>query len=293
MEHQPVLVAEVMSFLDDGGGVETLLDATIGLGGHAREFLLEHPEGQVIGIDRDADMIERARGRLQPFADRVRLHHAPFSRMSDVLAAEGREAVDAVLFDFGVSSPQLDLPERGFSFRQDGPLDMRMDRGQVTTAADLVNGMRETDLANLLFELGGERSSRRVAAAIVAERRREPITTTRRLAEVVRRAVRGRGRIDAATRTFQALRMAVNDELGEIERGLDAAAAHLRPGGRLVAISFHSGEDRIVKRFLRGDERLEVLTKKVVRPSAAERRRNPRARSSRLRAAQRGRDTDA
>ncbi len=289
MEHEPVLVEEALGFLD---GVRTLLDATVGLGGHTAAFLDAFSEGRVIGIDRDAEILESTRARLADFSDRVRLHHAAFADLTSVLDEEGLDTIDAVLFDFGVSSPQLDVAERGFSFKHDGPLDMRMDRSRGETAADLVNTMREDELGNLIYELGGERSSRRVAAAIIAERRKAPIETTGRLASIVRRAVRGRSRIDASTRTFQALRIAVNDELGQIRAGLEAATARLRPGGRLIAIAFHSGEDRIVKRFLRADERLDVLTKKVVRPGEGERRRNRRARSSRLRAAQR-RNTDA
>jgi 16S rRNA (cytosine1402-N4)-methyltransferase len=196
-------------------------------------------------------------------------------------------AVDAALFDLGVSSPQLDTAERGFSFRLEGPLDMRMDRSLEGTAADLVNRLPETELGNLIYELGDERHSRRIAAVIVAERRREPIRTTTRLAEIVRRAVRGRGRIDAATRTFQALRIAVNREIEQLREGLAAAAGRTKPGGRLLVLSFHSGEDRVAKGFFRSDERLRVLTKKVVRATAAEARENPRARSARLRVAER------
>ena len=232
-------------------------------------------------------MLKAAKERLHDLRSRVHLHHAAFADLEETLDRAGLGPVDAVLFDLGVSSPQLDQPERGFSFRHDGPLDMRMDRTGGRTAADLVNGLSERDLGHLIYELGGERSSRRVAAAIVAERRREPIATTGRLAEIVRRAVRGRGRIDAATRTFLALRMAVNDELEQLRHGLDAAASRVRPGGRILAISFHSGEDRIVKNFFRGDPRLDVLTKKVFMPGAAEARANRRARSAKLRAAER------
>ena len=238
----------------------------------------------MIGIDRDEDILEETRRWLAVFGDRVELHHSAFRDLATVL---GDRQVDGVLFDFGASSAQLDDPARGFSFREDGPLDMRMDRTQEETAADLVNRLPEHDLANLIYELGEERASRRVAAAIVAERRREPIRTTARLATIVRRAVRKRGRIDAATRTFQALRMAVNSELEQIEAGLEAATGVLRPGGRLLTIAFHSGEDRIAKRFLRADARLEVLTKKTIRPGRNEVAGNRRARSSRLRAAER------
>jgi len=285
VEHRPVLLAEVLGFLA-GTDLRLVLDATVGLGGLARAVLEAYPEVRVVGLDWDTDMLKAARERLGDLQARVQLHHAAFADLEETLDRAGLESVDAALFDLGVSSPQLDVAERGFSFRHDGPLDMRMDRTRGQTAADLVLRLPERELGNLIYELGGERSSRRVAAAIVAERRRAPIDTTGRLAEVVRRAVRRRGRIDAATRTFQALRMAVNDELEQLRRGLDAAANRVRPGGRILAISFHSGEDRIVKNFFRGDPRLDVLTKKVVRPGAAEARANRRARSARLRAAE-------
>ena len=293
MEHRPVLLAEVLGFLA-GTDLRLVLDATVGLGGLARAVLEAYPEVRVVGLDWDTDMLKAARERLGDLQARVQLHHAAFADLEETLDRAGLGSVDAALFDLGVSSPQLDVAERGFSFRKDGPLDMRMDRTRGQTAADLVRHLPERELGNLIYELGGERSSRRVAAAIVAERRRAPIDTTGRLAEVVRRAVRGRGRIDAATRTFQALRMAVNDELGQLRGGLDAAANRVRPGGRILAISFHSGEDRIVKNFFRGDPRLDVLTKKVVRPGVAEARANPRARSAKLRAAaRRTEDADA
>ncbi|MHC4549105.1 MAG: 16S rRNA (cytosine(1402)-N(4))-methyltransferase RsmH [Planctomycetota bacterium] len=292
VEHRAVLLEEVLHFL---AGVEPriLLDATVGQAGHTRAVLEAFPEVRVIGMDRDADMLTEAQARLDEHGARVRLHHAAFADLAEVLERERVTRVDAVLFDLGVASPQLDRPERGFSFRHDGPLDMRMDRTRETTAADLIRRLPEKELGNLIHELGGERAARRVAAAIVAERRREPIRTTLRLAEIVRRAVRGRGRIDAATRTFQALRMAVNDELGQLEGGLEAATDRVRFGGRILAIAFHSGEDRIVKNFFRADERLDVLTKKVVRPGAREARDNPRARSARLRVAERRRSDAA
>jgi len=286
MDHTPVLVREVLHFLSDPG-LRLLADATVGMGGHARAFLESHAEARVIGIDRDGEGLEAARRNLEGFGDRVRLRHAAFSQLREVLAEADALPVDAVLFDLGVSSPQLDAPERGFSFRHDGPLDMRMDRTQRTTAADLVNRLPERRLGDLIFELGEERSARRVAASIVAERRREPIRTTLHLAEIVRRAVRGRSRIDAATRTFQALRLAVNEEPAELEAGLRAAADAVRPGGRIVALSFHSGEDRLVKEFFRGEPRLVPLTRKPIPCPEEEARENPRARSARLRAAER------
>jgi 16S rRNA (cytosine1402-N4)-methyltransferase len=289
MEHTPVLVREVMDLLALPG-IRLLVDATVGAGGHARAFLERQPEAEVIGFDRDGEILDVARRNLQGFGPRVRLRRASFSELPAALSEEGVREADAFLFDLGVSSPQLDLAERGFGFRQEGPLDMRMDRTQRTTAADLVQRLSERELADLLFELGGERCARRVAAAIVAERRREPIRTTRRLAEIVRRAVRGRSRIDKATRTFQALRMAVNDEPAELRAGLRAARDALRDGGRIVVIAFHSGEDRIVKEFFRQAGGLVTLTRKPVECSAEEARRNPRARSAKLRAAERRRD---
>jgi 16S rRNA (cytosine1402-N4)-methyltransferase len=284
LEHTPVLVAEVLSYLPDD--CRLLIDATLGLGGHARAFLEASPEGRVFGIDRDSEVLAEARKRLAPFGERVKTAHAPFARLAEVAPA----SPDAVLFDFGVSSVQLDDADRGFSFRHDAPLDMRMDRTTGETAADLVNRLPERELADLIFELGGERASRRVAKSIVAERRRSRIETTEQLARIVRRAVGGRGRIDSATRTFQALRMAVNEEPGQIEAGLAAASQLLRPGGRLLAISFHSGEDRSVKWTFRSDSRLDVVTKKPVQAGVEERRANPRSRSAKLRVAERRTD---
>jgi 16S rRNA (cytosine1402-N4)-methyltransferase len=284
--HRPVLVAEVLDFLA-GMDVRLFLDATVGLGGHTRAVLDAHPEARVIGTDRDDEMVKAARERLREYGMRVELRHAAFAGLGAVLDDLKAGAPDAILLDLGVSSPQLDTPERGFSFRHEGPLDMRMDRTVPGTAADLVNRLPESELGNLIYELGDERHSRRIAAAIVAERRHEPIRTTTRLAEIARRAVRGRGKIDAATRTFQALRIAVNREIDQLRAGLDAAAERLKPGGRLLVISFHSGEDRVVKGFFRSDERLLPLTKKVVMAGAAEARENPRARSAKMRVAER------
>jgi len=286
MEHRPVLRAEVLDLLS-GEEFRLLLDATVGAGGHALAFLSLGSDRRVVGTDRDDEMLERTKDRLRGFGERARLFHAPYDRLEEALDAAGCATVDAALFDLGVSSAQIDDPERGFSFQKDGPLDMRMDRSEPRTAADLVNRLPEAELARLIFEGGGERSARRVAAAIVAERRREPIRTTGRLASIVRRAVRGRGRIDPATRTFQALRMAVNEELPRLEKGLAAAARRLRPGGRLLCISFHSGEDAIVKRFFRATPGLVEITRKPVEASDAERAENPRSRSAKLRAAER------
>ena len=279
--HEPVMVREVTELL---GGRGFVVDMTLGAGGHAAS-LLEAGVQRVLGVDRDPQAIATATDRLGPFTDRVRLVHARFSEVDDGLVGE---TADGVLFDLGVSSMQLDSPERGFSFRQDAPLDMRMDPSEETddpTAADLVNGLSERELADLIYRYGDERRSRTIAAAIV---RRRPITTTDELAGVIVSAVGRRpGGPHPARRTFQALRIAVNRELEELAASLPRAAGLLGPGGRVVAISYHSLEDGIVKRALRGEERLRVLTKKPIRPSSAELDANPRARSAKLRAAER------
>jgi 16S rRNA (cytosine1402-N4)-methyltransferase len=278
--HEPVMVDEVVRFL---GGRATVVDLTLGAGGHA-EALLESGVGRLIGVDRDPEAVTVASGRLSRFGDRFAAVRA---RFSDV-PVENR--VDGVLYDLGVSSMQLERPERGFSFRHEGPLDMRMaggrDRGDQS-AMDLVNAASEEDLARIIFEYGEERRSRRVAAAIVRARRRRPIETTEELAGIVVSAVGGRrGGPHPARRTFQALRIAVNRELEELATSLPRAVGVLAPGGRVVVIAYHSLEDRIVKRFFAGDERLTVLTKKPLVPSADEAARNPRARSAKLRAAE-------
>ncbi len=286
MDHLPVLTEEVLGFLAEAQGA-CLLDGTVGLGGHARAFLERFEKKRVIGLDRDQQALATAQTRLASFGDRVSLIHSAFADLESALDTAGVATVDAVLFDLGVSSPQLDDAARGFSFRHDAPLDMRMDQTQETTARDLVNRLNERDLADLLWLHGDERASRAVAKAIVTERRRAPIETTGELARIVRRVVRQSGRIDAATRTFQALRIAVNGEAEQLEQGLDAATRRLAPGGVIVVISFHSNEDRVVKNFFRSDERLEVLTKKVIRATPEEARANPRARPAKLRASRR------
>jgi 16S rRNA (cytosine1402-N4)-methyltransferase len=284
------MTAEVLSLLAPRGR-RVIVDCTVGLGGHAEALLAaEGFEGRIVGVDRDEEALERATRRLERFGARFTPLRGNFGRLSELLEGHGCGAVDGVLFDLGVSSLQLDDPGRGFSFRHSGPLDMRMDPSAGPSAADLVAELDTSGLERVLRDFGEERHARRVAAAIVREREREPIVETGRLAEIVRRALGARsGRIDAATRTFQGLRIAVNDELGELERGLRGAWSALAPGGRLAAISFHSLEDRIVKRFLRdmalrGGARL--LTKRPVRASEEETEVNPRARSARLRVAQ-------
>jgi 16S rRNA (cytosine1402-N4)-methyltransferase len=283
------------------GGV--YLDGTFGGGGYAGAILDAAP-CTLWAIDRDPDAIARGASLAARFPGRLHLVHGQFGNMLDLLAERGVTSLDGVVLDVGVSSYQLDEPARGFSFRGDGPLDMRMDRSG-TTAAELVNSLSERELADLLFELGEERASRRIARAIVAARAEAPIDTTARLAAIIRGVLPpDRSGIDPATRSFQALRIRVNDELGEIERGLDQASRLLAPGGRLIVVSFHSLEDRIVKRFMgdaagrapspsrhdprglarRAAPRFRLLTVRPVRPGGSETAVNPRARSARLRA---------
>jgi 16S rRNA (cytosine1402-N4)-methyltransferase len=289
--HEPVLTAEALTHLAPGGG-GLFVDCTVGLGGHTRA-LLEAGAGHVIGLDRDADALALAADALAPFGDRVELVHADYRSIADVLAARGVRTIDGALADLGVSSLQFDSEGRGFSFRRDEPLDMRMDRSTGPTAADLVRETGEVELARVIFEFGEERHSRRIARAIVETRGRQPIATTGQLAAIVRRAVPTRGwqRIDPATRTFQALRIWVNGELDGLDTFLRNVVERLREGGRVVVISFHSLEDRIVKHTFRALERADamvrVLTKRPLVPGDEEIDRNPRARSAKLRAAER------
>jgi len=292
MTHVPVMTAEALQFLrPERGGL--FVDCTVGLGGHTRA-LLEAGASRVIGVDRDEDALARARETLAPWHDRVELVHADYRALDQILDARRIERVDGTLADLGVSSLQFDAPGRGFSFQRDEPLDMRMDRSSGDTAADLVARAGERELADVIFQYGEERFSRRIARALVEARAEGPVDTTARLASIVRRAIprRGHTRIDPATRTFQALRIWVNRELDGLDRFLESAARRLRAGARLVVITFHSLEDRIVKHTFRAlqhaDTRLlDVLTKKPIVPNEAEIERNPRARSAKLRAAER------
>jgi len=271
------MVGEVLELL---AGKARVLDLTLGAGGHAAA-LLEAGVRDVVGVDRDPAALALATERLAHFGERFRAHRARFAEMSEEIAPE---PVDGILYDLGVSSMQLDQAERGFSFRHDAPLDMRMGP-DGPSAADLVNTLDERELADILFRFGDERRSRRIAAAIV---RRRPVQTTDQLAGIVVGAVGRRpGGPHPARRTFQALRIAVNRELEELAASLPRAVGLLEPGGRVVVISYHSLEDGLVKRGFRDDERLQVLTKKPMRPSMEEVERNPRARSARLRAAER------
>jgi 16S rRNA (cytosine1402-N4)-methyltransferase len=277
--HDPVLVDEVTELLRSVGG--TVIDMTLGAGGHA-EALLESGVTRVLGVDRDPEAIAFAAARLVRFGERFRPLHRRFSEVEE---ADVQGPVAGVLFDLGASSMQMDEADRGFGFRVDGPLDMRMDPGEGRSAADLVNTLPESELADLIFRFGEEHRSRRIARAIVRSR---PIETTDRLAHVVVGAVGRRpGGPHPARRTFQALRIAVNRELEELAASLPRAVDLLAPGGRVVVISYHSLEDRIAKHALRDDERVRPITKKPVRPSQHELDGNPRARSAKLRAAER------
>ena len=288
--HEPVLRAETIELLDpaDRGLV---VDCTVGTGGHAAA-LLEAGAARVLGLDRDADVLPLARRRLAAWKDRVDLVHADYRSLGDVLDRLGVDRVDGALADLGCSSTQLETEGRGFSFRRDDPLDMRMDRTTGRTLADLLSGATPEGLADVIYQYGEERHSRRIARAIVTAWAGAGIRTTAELAGVVRRAVRyrGRSRIDPATRTFQALRIWVNQELDGLDAFLRSAVGRLKAGARLAVISFHSLEDRIVKHTLREIERggelaIQILTRKPVRPAGEELRRNARARSAKLRAA--------
>ena len=285
-QHVPVMLEEVCSYMQLATG-KTYIDATLGLGGHA-EALLERsaPAGKLFGIDRDENALALARERLDRFGDRVVFAHGNFDEVANIARDHGLGEVDGILADLGVSSMQLDKSERGFSFMREGPLDMRMDESRGESAADFIARIGETELADVIYQFGEERFSRRIAKNIVAERKKRRIETTGELAEIVARSVPGRrGRIHPATRTFQALRIAVNDELGQLERFLEQAIGLLNKGGRLVVISYHSLEDRPVKNTFRSTavDLGTVITKKVVMPSREEQMSNPRARSAKLR----------
>lgn len=300
--HKPVLYQKILDFLrPHAGGI--YVDGTIGAGGHAWGILeASSPDGKLLGFDLDPQALEIAQEKLAPFGERVTLVHASYTTLAEQLDSLGVDSVDGILLDLGLSSMQLAAAERGFSFQKDGPLDMRFDPEAETRAADLVNHLSERDLADLIYQYGEERYARRIAAAIVAAR---PIAATGELAELVAKVVPGgRSRIHPATRTFQALRIAVNDELGAVEAVLPQAVEALKAGGRLAVIAFHSLEDRIVKRYFRRQSSdcicppeapictckhqatIKEVTRKPIRPTEAEVRSNPRARSARLRVAE-------
>lgn len=308
--HQPVLYKEIIHALQPKPGGR-YVDGTLGAGGHARGILEAcAPDGQLLGLDVDPQALEIARKTLAPYEGRVHLAQASYTTLSTQLARLGWEAVDGILLDLGASSMQFDTPERGFSFQHDAPLDMRFDPRTPQTAADIVNGYSERELADLIYEYGEERNARKIARAIVRAR---PLRTTRQLVAVIEavsprsfdrlRTARG-NRLHPATRTFQALRIAVNDELASVRAVLPQAVAGLRSAGRIAVISFHSLEDRIVKEFFREQSRdlvnppyeriyaeerkatLKEITRKPITPSEEEIRNNPRARSAKLRIAE-------
>jgi 16S rRNA (cytosine1402-N4)-methyltransferase len=306
-EHIPVMAKEALDLLQcKPGGV--YVDATVGLGGHAQAILEKiQPGGMLIGIDRDKESIEKACARLKPFGQSFRLFHDNYKNLPLILNNLAVKSVDGILLDLGVSSYQLLAPERGFSFQSDVMLDMRMDRTQQWTAADLVNNMSESELADVIYRYGEERLSRRIAAAIVHEREKTPITRCSQLAAIISRVfkIRGHQAIHPATRTFQALRIAVNEELEGLEELLAEAFSFLKPGGRMAVIAFHSLEDRIVKRTFRKlagqcvcDAPPELctcprravaslLTSRPMTPGPEELSVNPRARSARMRSLER------
>jgi 16S rRNA (cytosine1402-N4)-methyltransferase len=300
-QHQPVLYHEIIHALQPKSP-DLYVDGSVGAGGHARGILEAcAPDGRLLGLDVDPQALASARETLAPYGERVRLVQASYLYFTDVLKECGWTAVQGMLLDLGVSSMQLDTAERGFSFQHEGPLDMRFDPSTPRTAADLVNGLPETELADLIYRYGEEPHARRIAEAIVRVR---PLTTTWQLAEVVRKSIPEHGRIHPATRTFQALRIAVNDELKTLETTLPRATAALAPSGRLAIIAFHSLEDRIIKAFFRRESRdclcpprqpvctcghkatLRDITRRPIRPSEAEIQDNVRARSARLRVAE-------
>jgi 16S rRNA (cytosine1402-N4)-methyltransferase len=284
--HRPVLRDEVIDALIPRRGA-IIVDGTVGAGGHASALAQRiEPGGRLIGLDRDPEMLALAQAATATLP--VTLVRAAYRQTAEVLHDLGIERIDGFLLDLGLSSDQLHWSHRGFSFSQDGPLDMRFDPDGDVTAADLVNQLSAEDLANVFYQYGEERYSRRVARRIIEARRVEPITTTGRLAELVRRSIPGKwGPIDPATRVFQALRIRVNDELEQLDATLAELANWLHPGGRVAIISFHSLEDRRVKHAFRNDSRLHVLTKKPITATAEEIERNPRARSAKLRVAER------
>lgn len=296
--HHPVMLNEVLKALSPRPA-QTYIDATFGAGGYTRGILKSQEDARVIALDRDPDAIQRSRALKEEFGGRFTIIQTCFG---DMESAVPQGSYDGVVFDLGVSSPQLDEAERGFSFRQEGPLDMRMSQSGKT-AADIVNKASDSELADIIWKYGEERHSRRIAKAICMDRAKKPFETTQELADLLRRIVPGKpGDIDPATRTFQALRIAVNDELGEIERGLEASEALLQDGGRLVVVSFHSLEDRIVKEFFRkrtgkvsqgsryaplevskSKSTFRQVVSKSISASAEEIAINPRARSAKLR----------
>lgn len=283
--HEPVLLKEAIEYLNIKPG-EKYIDATVGGGGHTEVILKKG--GKVLGLDLDPEAIEAAKQHLTSACPNAswQLAQGNFAHLKKISEEHQFTKVAGIIFDLGVSSHQLEKMERGFSFNSEAPLDMRMDLNQEVTAADLVNGLTEKELAELFFKLGDEPFSRRIAAAIAKARQTAPIKIGKELAEIIAKVKPRQGKLHPATRCFQALRIAVNDELNNLRQGLAQAIKILGPKGRLVVISFHSGEDRIVKLFFKDQSNLEVLTKKPIEPTREEIMVNPRSRSAKLRAAE-------
>ena len=302
--HVPVLCDAVVEILQHGPG-RVVLDATVGLGGHSEAILRRMPATRLVGLDVDEQALEAAAARLQQFGSRVQLVHGSYAQMDEHLRAFGIDTVDAVLLDLGVSSLQIDAPARGFSYRVDGPLDMRMDRRGAATAADLLNAAPENEIARVLREYGEEPLARRIARHVVEQRRRKPLATTGDLAAVVERTVSGRKRVSSLARVFQGVRVVVNGEMENLQQGLRRALGVLAPGAPLAVLSYHSLEDRMVKQFFRRQVEgctcppnlpqcacgfvagHRLLGRRAIRPSPEEVAANPRARSARLRALER------
>lgn len=285
--HIPVLLHEVIEYLKPEPN-HFLIDGTVGQGGHAYAFMQRTlPEGRLLGMDRDETNLAIAQQRLSEFGQRVTLVQDSYANVKTHAFAHQFTSVHAILLDIGFSSLHVDDPERGFSFSLDGPLDMRYDRKQKLTAEEIVNTWSEDELARVIRQYGEDRNARRISEAIVEQRRQSPIRRTRELAECVARRIRRTGKIHPATQTFQALRIAVNNELEELERALPDLAELLQINGRIAVISFHSLEDRLVKQFFKTHPNLQMITKRPVTATEEEIKQNPRARSAKLRVAER------
>jgi 16S rRNA (cytosine1402-N4)-methyltransferase len=303
LEHSPVMLSEVLSNLEIRKK-RIVVDATVGLAGHSKAILELMPKnGKLIALDADKEHVKAAKKKLRKYANRVVVIHANFRNLAEKIAEQKCRGIDAILFDLGLASPHVDNPERGFSFLYDGPLDMRFDVSRQLTAAEIVNNYSEKELIRIFQEYGEERFARKIARAITARRKSRKFKTTKELSRVIEKIVRRQGRIHPATRVFQALRIEVNDELSALQEALTQAVALLRKGGRVAVISYHSLEDRIVKRFFREQAltyinlpeeemtrklkpTLKIITKKPILPAEEEVRRNPRARSAKLRVAE-------
>lgn len=291
-KHDPVLVDEVIEFLNFSGGKKRIVDCTLGLGGHASKILEKlSSQGELIGFDADNDHLKQAKKNLKPFKGRVTYINANFGELEKQLKKNGVRKIDGILMDLGIASPHIEIGERGFSFMRSGPLDMRFNVKKGKTAADLLNGATEEDLVRIFKEYGEEPFAEKMAEMICKYRKRKKFETTGQLADYIEKNFKRRGKIHPATRIFQALRIEVNKELEMLKTALEDAVKFLKPGGRIVVISYHSLEDRIVKNFFREKSRkeepeLKVLTKKVVMPNIKEIKSNPRSRSAKLRAAE-------